>query len=368
LTKRILAISNHGNMLGGGEHSFLDLLSHLPEPWNVLAIVPEKGGLATRLEKNGVKTRVIPLPSMKPWNLSDILSSLKSFFNLCRRNSPDLIYANGSRAAFYAGIVARILKIPILWHCRIADPDIYLDFILTKLINGIIANSRATANRFKQSCQSRVSVVHNGVDFGWLRDDNVQQPGVVGDGWKVILVVARASRWKRHDLALTAFERVAEAEPNAHLFCLGAPDALESEWWDYLQDRSSKSAFARRIHWVGHVDDVRPWYKAADVMVLASENEPFGRVLVEAMASGVPVVATRAGGIPEIIRHERDGLLVNAGKEDEFAQAVTTILNNHALRKRLIFSGLERSQLFGIKAHTEKMIEVFNRVLKESKD
>ena len=237
-------------MLGGGEHSFLDLLSRLEGPWEILAVVPEKGELGTKLTQQGIETQVVPLPPIRPWYLHNVLSSLMKYLNLCRRYCPALIYANGSRAAFYGGIVGRILNLPVIWHCRIADPDIYLDFILTRLSSTIIANSHATAKRFKKPSQSKVKVVHNGVDLQSLRDDSIPKPNLIDETWKVILVVARISRWKRHDLALAAFEKVAAIDPTAHLVCVGSSDVLEPEWWNQLQNKSQQSEASDRIHWI----------------------------------------------------------------------------------------------------------------------
>ena len=361
----LLAISNHGTFLGGGEHSFADLISALSVNWNVLATVPEGKELYSRLKKNGVPTRVIPLPGIRPWSIHHIASSLKGYGKICKEVRPSLIYANGSRAALYGGLVGRALKIPVIWHCRIATRDPFLDAVLCRLSSCIIANSEATKMRFNARIQEDVHVVYNGIDLHQFQKSNIPKPALIQPNWKIILTVARISRWKGHDRVISAFESIADVYQDAHLVCVGSPDTLEPQWWRYLKDRSDNSAFSYRIHWVGQAEDVRPWYKAADVMVLASENEPFGRVVVEAMASGVPVVAARTGGIPEIIRHQRNGLLVNAGKEDEFAQAVARILSDHPLRKRLILSGLERSKFFGIKAHTEAMIEVFNRTQKK---
>ena len=225
-------------MLGGGEHSFLDLLSHLPQDWHVLAALPEEGELALRLRENAIRTFIIPLPSLRPWFIANILASLRSYYSLCRRRRPNLIYANGSRAAFYGAILGRFLGIPMIWHCRIAHRDIYMDFLLRRLSSRIIANSKATSKRFTGPFQSKVRLVYNGLDIGRLSDDSVPEPPLIRHGWKVVLVVARASKWKRHDLALTAFEKIAEVDPNVHLVCVGSPDALEPDWWNYLQDRS----------------------------------------------------------------------------------------------------------------------------------
>jgi hypothetical protein len=127
-----LAISNHGIILGGGEYSFLDLISHLPEIWNALTVVPTEGELADCLRRNGIETKIAALPSIRPWNIPSIVSSLKKYFILFKKYQPTLIYANGSRAALYGGIIGKALKVPVIWHCRIADPDIYLDHILCR--------------------------------------------------------------------------------------------------------------------------------------------------------------------------------------------------------------------------------------------
>ena len=363
-----MAISNHSIMLGGGEHSFLDLLSHLSPTWKPVAVVPKEGELAAKLQKKNIETIVIPLPKLRPRFILKILSSFRNFFKACKKYRPALIYANGSRAAFYGGIVGRILSLPVVWHCRIADSDNYLDFILTRLCNHIVANSHATAKRFGTHIQTKVTVVYNGLDIQWLRENTINRPTQSNVERKIVLVVARVSRWKRHDMVLSAFTDVAKSDPNVHLVCLGAPDSSEPEWWAYLQDRTKHSAFSDRIHWVGHVDDVRPWYRIAHMLVLASENEPFGRVLVEAMACGVPIIATGSGGVPEIVRHDQDGFLVSPGKADEVADAMEGILKDEALQKRLARSAEERAQFFSLDTHMEEMLQIFQNSIRKRSD
>ncbi|MBC8466748.1 MAG: glycosyltransferase family 4 protein [Deltaproteobacteria bacterium] len=359
MINRILAVSNHGVMLGGGEYSFLDLLSHLPHIWKPLALVPHEGELKAGLRENGIETQVIPLPSIRPWFIHNMLTCLRSYFIICKKEHPDLIYANGSRAAFYGGLVGNLLGLPVVWHCRIADSDPYLDLFLVSLSTCIVTNSRATARRFKTRIRQKVRVVYNGVNIRWLQNESIRKPEMMQDDWKVILIVARVSRWKRHDLALSAFEHVAKSDPFTHLVCIGAEDQFEPEWWNYLQERSRFSEFSERIHWVGQVDDVRPWYRAAELLVLPSENEPFGRVLVEAMASGLPVVATRSGGVPEIVRHNQDGILVSPGSVQELIKVIKELLEDGQLRRRLAESGKERAQVFSLDAHVSEMVKIF---------
>ena len=354
-------------MLGGGEHSFLELLSRLSPSWKPIAMIPGKGDLLRRLQKKNIQTQVIPLPALRPWFVFEILSNLRSLFSVCKRYHPDFIYANGSRAAFYGGIIARILDLPVVWHCRITHPDIYLDFFLTRLCSHIVCNSHATAKRFEKGLLSKVTVIYNGLDLKWLKENTIKKPFQIKDEWKIILVVARISKWKRHDLALSAFEHIAKVDSKVHLICVGAKDILEPEWWFHLQELTRHSAFSDRIHWVGQVDDVRPWYRIAHMLVLASENEPFGRVLVEAMACGVPVIATKSGGVPEIVRHDKDGLLVRSCDDHELAKAIAKLLKNESLRKSYGQNAMERAEYFSLDRHVEKIVQVFNDVINKKK-
>jgi glycosyltransferase involved in cell wall biosynthesis len=282
---------------------------------------------------------------------------------ICKAGHVGLIYANGSRAAFYGGVVGRLSSIPVIWHCRVSDPDPYLDFILLRLVNRIVANSRATGSRFPLAFQGKIDVVYNGFDLEWLRDPSIAKPAVIQDDWRAILVVARASRWKRHDLILKAFDSIAQTEQNAHLICVGAKDHYELSWWEELQKITRQSPFTSRIHWVGAADDIRPWYRAASLMVLPSTNEPFGRVVVEAMASGLPVIAIRSGGIPEIVTDMQNGLLVPENDVAALAAAVLKILHDPSLQGRLVEAGRERAERFSIDAHIHEMVNVFTDVV-----
>lgn len=359
MIQRILAISNHGNMLGGGEYSFLDLLSHLPRHWDILVVVPQEGELAFKLRAKSIPVATLPLPALRPWLFHRTLNALRGYILIYKKYRPDLIYANGPRAVFYGGIPGRLMQIPAIWHCRVANQDSYLDWLLTRLSSRIIANSRATVRRFGPTLKDRVSVVHNGIDLQWLNEVTVGPAPLIQPDWKVILVVARISKWKRHDLALASFEEVGETIRDCHLVCLGAKDSNEPAWWEELQERSRCSPFSDRVHWIGKVDDVRPYYRAASVLLLPSDNEPFGRVLVEAMGSGLPVIATKGGGVPEIVRHGEDGLLVTPNSAGELTGALLRLLKDDNLRTRISETGRKRSETFSLHVHVERMVEIF---------
>jgi glycosyltransferase involved in cell wall biosynthesis len=366
MKKRILAISNHGAFIGGGEYSFLELLCNLPKTWEILSVVPETAALTSKLRERGVDTRTIPLTPMRSLDIPKVFSCIMAHAWLCAKYRPALVYANGSRAAFYGGIAGRLHRLPVVWHCRIADKDPFLDAVLCILSSCIIANSNATAARFKPSIHRKIRIVYNGLDLKWLRDPLVEKAEFIRNDWKVLLVVARVSRDKRHDIILSSFEKLAKEDPTVHLVCIGSNDALDPIWWDLMQQRTQQSALKERIHWIGHVKDVRPWYKVAHMLLLGSESESFGRVVVEAMACGVPVIATRVGAIPEILREKIDGILITPGSTTEVCEAALKLLRDESLRKRLSDSGRRRAEEFSLERHVKQMVRVFEETLGDS--
>ena len=349
-------------MVGGGEHSFIDLINNLSPDWIPIAVFPHQGELAQLCLHQGIKHHILNLHRLRPQYIHKNLKCLIALVRLIRRENPRVIYANGSRAAFYGSLASRLCSIPSIWHCRIAEPDPALDFILGNLCTHIIANSKATSRRFPRRYQSKVSVIYNGLNLRWLRSQRFKKANIVQNDWKVILVVARLSKWKQHDLALKAFEKVAAEDPRTHLICVGGKDPEDPLWSDYLKMLAAESKFYNRIHWIGKVEDIRPWYRAATVLLLPSENEPFGRVVIEAMACGVPVVATRGGGVPELISDSGQGFLVDSDNIEEMSKALQTILSKNALRKALAYSAEKKANFFNLEKHTSEMESIFKRL------
>ncbi len=314
----------------------------------------------TRLNEKAIPAHVLPLIPIRPWRIPQMLLAVRGYFQLASSLRPSLIYANGSRAAFYAGIAGRLLGRPVVWHCRITEPDPYLDPLLLRLCTVVIANSHATSRRFVPRFKTKVRVVYNGIDIQRLKDPSVEEIHPFTGQCKILLVVAGIHRPKRHDIILSAFEEVAHLDPTLHLALIGGKDKLD--WWRHLQETTRRSMFSHRLHWLGTVEDLRPWYRAAWVLILASESESFGRVLVEAMGSGTPVIATRVGGIPEIVRNGQEGLLFSPGSSEQLANAIKKLLEEESLRMRLAQAAFRRADSFGIELHIRNMLKVFNEV------
>jgi glycosyltransferase involved in cell wall biosynthesis len=361
--KKVVCVSDHSNFLGGGEYSFFDLCRSLNSNHQAIAVVPLNGALSRALKTYEIKTYFNSFSSLKPHLIFSAFRSGMNLLRLIGKIKPDLIYTNGTRSALYCSILKHFHKKPVIWHCRVSQKALIADLVLKRFCDCIVANSKATQRRFRKKYKSKVPVVYNGFDLKWLNEPATAKPELLKDGWQNILVSARVSQWKRHDLVLSAFEIIAAQHPEAHVILIGARDPLEPEWWRFLQQKTKGSKFAERIHWVGHVKDVRPWYQAADMLVLASDNEPFGRVIVEAMAVGLPVIATRNGGIPEIITDNVNGLLVNSGDPEDLAGSINRLLLDKNLREQLARNGKNRSKQFDLKLHIGKMAEIFSQFI-----
>jgi glycosyltransferase involved in cell wall biosynthesis len=128
---------------------------------------------------------------------------------------------------------------------------------------------------------------------------------------------------------------------------------------------AAELGIADRVHFAGHQSDVHPWYDALDVVVHASFGEPFGLVLVEAMALGKPVVATAAGGPLEIIEDGISGVLIPPGDPDRLAATIDRILGDRSLAAALGRAAAERAQAFSEQGMAQRFAALLRNLISE---
>jgi glycosyltransferase involved in cell wall biosynthesis len=164
----------------------------------------------------------------------------------------------------------------------------------------------------------------------------------------VVGCVARLMRWKCQPTLLEAFAAARRRLPSAKLVLTGvshdsAPDG-SGDFKDFLVRRASALGLEDAVVFTGFVSarEMPSLYGALDHLVHPAVEEPFGLDIVEAMASGIPVVAVRSGGVPEIVRDGTDGLLVAPDAPFEMADAIVRILSDKTLANRLALSGRVR--------------------------
>ena len=358
----ILVVSNHGAIVGGGELSLMDLLRGLDrDRWAPSLVVPEDGDVAAMARELELPVHVIPLPTLRRPSLAGA-RSVTTLAGLVRATGAALIHANGSRAMAYAGAAGRLASCPTLWHVRIADSDGLLDRALCAMATLVVATSRGVARRFWWS-PAKVRVVPNGID---LERFAPRAPSVtlraalqLPTSAPLAVSVGRHVPEKGYRHLIDAAARLEQTRPGVHWVLVGDGE-LRSE----LEAQSRRLDLASRVHFTGSRSDVADLLALADVFVLPSESEGFGRVLVEAMAMARAIVATNVGGIPDIVLDGETGVLVEPANAVALAHAVRGLLDDPARAARLGAAGRRRAEsTFSVGAHVDGVERVYHEVL-----
>ncbi len=339
---------DHAPALGGAEHSLLLLFDCLDrnQVTPLLACVP--GPLQERAEALGVPCRPMAMPKVRghllgPWRL---LRGAVALARLARREGVDLLCANTVRASLYAALAARLARLPLVWYVRdILTPGLYTR-TMSRCAAAVVSVSRAAA----EPLGVEAVIVPNGVLADAFAADGVRalqmraRWGVPADA-PLVGMVGRMRPWKGQEHFLRAMALVAEQQPDAWFVLVGGAIFEEREpYLPSLRHLAETLALGDRAVFGGQVEDVATAYAAMDVVVHCSvEPEPFGRVVIEAMAASRPVVAYNWGGPHEIIVPGETGLLVPPGDIACLGEAVLSLLRDPARRRAMGAAGRARA-------------------------
>lgn len=219
------------------------------------------------------------------------------------------------------------------------------------IVNTFELKDRVLASRPDQA--ERVSVILNGVNLERFHPPDSPPPGP-----PVILCVARLVPDKDHATLIKAFARLADSHPQAELWLVGAGELEEK-----LKGLAREMA-PGRVKFQPTTLDPAPLYQRASVFVLASQKEALPNVVLEAMASGLPVAATSAGGLPEVVKHGETGLVSPVGDDTALAASLARLLDDPELAVRLGRGGRESAEKrFSLDEMVRAHQEIFQRVL-----
>ncbi len=174
--------------------------------------------------------------------------------------------------------------------------------------------------------------------LAWRLEENIS------DATFVFVCVAGLRPQKNHALLLRAFARLKPLQRNLLLLLVGAPDPHAPEHAERLQQLAQSLGISESVRFMGGRTDVPAILNASDAFVLASAYEGNPLSVMEAMAAGLPVAVTRVGGVPELIQHERTGLLIPPDDESALASALQQLVENSRLRAQLGQAAREYAQ------------------------
>lgn len=360
--------------IGGAENSLLQLVKGLDRSrFTPLFVLAEKGPFAEELSKLGIESCVLPMPAVR--RISGVLPAMTALVMLCRQRQVRLLHSQSIRTHFYATIAARMVKAPVVWHQRNlltrewVDPD----RLFSGLADMIVCNSNAIARRFLRGARlpAHVRVVYSGVDMQQFSPAvsglAVRRGFGIPEQAKVIGIASRFHVDKGHETFLAAARQVADALPGGEVYFLIAGGAVFKQdecRREQLQRRVDELGLAGRVIFTGVRSDMPQVYAAMDVVVLASQAEPFGRVVLEAMASAKPVVATASGGTPEMLQPGTSGLLFAPGDARSLADQLLMLLRDPGLAARLGTQARQQAaERFSIETHCAAMQDMYLRLL-----
>jgi glycosyltransferase involved in cell wall biosynthesis len=374
-----VVVLGHSAALSGGELGLVELLGAL-EAVHVHVILAEDGPLVERLASLGLGVELMPLAAgtrrlrrgeagrVSAATVSAGLVAGRYAVRLARRLRElraDLVDANTLKAFLYGAAAARLARIPLVWHVRDRIDDDYLPPAAVRLVRGaarwaptgVIANSRATLASLGP-LRARSEVIPSPV--GWPRSRGVEQ-------WKeaplTFAMVGRIAPWKGQDVFVRAF---AAAFPRGceRAVIIGSPLFGEDEYQRALELLVDELALGDRVRLCGFRGDVAAELARVDALVHASViPEPFGRVVVEGMAAGLPVIASGAGGPTEIITDGVDGILYEPGDVHALADALRRVAADEELARRLGNAAVERAGAYAPEAVARRTSDFYRRLL-----
>jgi glycosyltransferase involved in cell wall biosynthesis len=340
---------NHSGAIGGAERSLVDLVRMFQA--RSRACLFEDGPLSTLLEETGVAVEVLPVGERlmrlrrqgAGGGISAVFALIRAVLALGRSVSEDeVLYANTQKAFMVAAVLSAVTRNRVVLHLNdLIIPEHFgwiqrrTTILLANLFaSGVVANSRACADAFEAE-GGRRDIVRIAYYPFRAADWPVQSGTPLNEG-PTVGSFSRIAEWKGQHVIIEAMKWL----PRAHLMIVGA--ALFADDTDYerrIREMASMSPAANRIHFVGFLDDIRSTMARCDVVVHSSTDpEPFGRVIAEALLLEVPVVATRAGGVEDIVR-EDTGYLVTPGDPEELAAVLREILENRSRSRKMAQHG-----------------------------
>ena len=326
----------------GGVVTYLEsLLPALSRRFEVTVAAHGEGPLIAAAAESGA--RYLPLRhvrrSVHP--LHELLGLLE-LYGVCRSVRPDLLHVNSSKAGILGRLAAALARVPARvftvhgWGFRTNRPA-WLYLSLERLVRPLttlticVAEAERALGISKRTCDpARTVVIHNGVT---IEDKASSQRS---PGTPMIVSVGRLKAPKDFGTLIHALSRVTQ---NYRAVIVGDGPERES-----IEGMIESAGLRDRVEVLGERNDVREVLSQADLFVLSSRSEAMPMSILEAMAAGLPVVASNVGGVAEVVIEDLTGLLVPAGNVAALATAIERLLEDRELRIEFGARGLERAR------------------------
>ena len=390
--RRILYVSGTGD-ISGGQNSLWVLLKSLDRQlYQPYVVCPFTGDFTDRVRQAGLPVHILPVraprASLNPFHLlrngQETLSFVHQLQALIRRERIDLVHATSHSLGVICSLAARSLRVPVIWHVRDIPVHPIKRWVVAQaaieLATHVIAVSESVARVYTLGIENnaRVSVIHNAVELPdpaerrRLAARRLREEFGADENAHLIGNIGRLIPWKGQDRLLYAAARLIKDWPDTKFLIVG--DVITSvrpypnshlEYKPKLLALCEELKLGEKVVFTGFRKDVLDIYAALDMYVhTAVQPDPLPRVVLEAMASGVPVIAPDLGGVPEMIEHGISGLLYPPGDVGALTAQIQSLLADEAQCQRLAQNALMTiKQRFTVDQHVAAIKSVYESVL-----
>ena len=366
--RTLLFVNSWSTAHGGSSTSLIDVVTNLdPSRYSPIVMCPRDGELPARLRKARVPVVVCGIHRPTRDELHRFVLEVPQHWRWLRSQAVALVHGNTSasrRSIVQAAIAARI---PYVQHVRnlVTDPANAYGY---RAAARIICNSDATAEVFRQHppFRDKTITVYNAVDLSRYDGETQTRRGELGFGAArpVVGFVGQIVPRKGVTNFVAAMAHVVRQVPDAMGVIVGCAPPDETAYEAECRTMSRTLGLDQHLRFVGYRRDVPAYMRTFDVFALPTRAEPFGKVVIEAMAAGCPVVATRVGGIPEIITSDDLGTLIAPDDPAALATAITQYLTDADRRRRVGARGAASVRArFGMAAMLDQLQSLYDRVL-----
>jgi glycosyltransferase involved in cell wall biosynthesis len=373
---------DHVARLSGGEIALLRLLPHLRRT-NSHVILGEDGPLTGQLQLAGISVEVLPIATsardvrkdtvrvsgVSPIAILNTLTYIARLARRLRELRPDLVHTNSLKSGVYGGLAAKVACIPTVWHVRDRISDDYLpgsavrlvQTLIRHLADGVVANSAATLDTLSAADRGRAH---------WVIPDSIEistHPRAPEPKTTTFGMLGRIAPWKGQDLFLRAFAAAFPAG-SERAVVVGTPLFGEESYERELHNLAARLGLADRVEFRGFREDIWPELASFDVLVHASVTpEPFGQVVLEGMAAGLPVIAPDEGGPATMLADGETGRLFRSRNLDSLAAAMRTLRDDPRERERLGTAARGAIADYHPDAVAQRLERVYEQVLRKTR-
>ncbi len=344
---------------GGVERGTVDLAKYLLRHGHQALVVSAGGPLVGDLTASGVTHYTLPVHKKSPFS---IYYSARVLVKIVRKEKVDIIHARSRVPALVAMLVSRRTQVPFITTCH----GFYKKHPLSQPMGWgklVIVGSNIIGKRMRDDFgvpHEKIRLIPRGVN---LEEFHWNPKSVEGAAPVIVGLVGRLTPIKGHPLFLKAMARVARVIPNLKIQIIG--DAPKPQYKEELLTLTRNLGLEHSVEFLGTRYDIPQLLSKMNVLVAPSiGEEAFGRVVIEAGACGVPVVATRMGGLVDVVEHEKEGLLVGPDDPRILADAILRLLQDTGFAKKLALAMRKKVETeFTLEKMFERTLRVYDEAL-----